>query len=337
MQVLRERKPLKLLLAPIVVMEYIEPSSRIKKKGQYDANMILDYLHGCSSALLHMHRSGYLYRDFKPDNLIISNRGQPFILDLGSARKTEVFETLSEAIKNKDNDAKKKAMIECFKDGDLGSVLYAAPELIALYGGMDVSEPETGSFVARAPSGKSEVYALCAAVYELMTGFKPFAHLTDKRGKNTGRNIINEKVATRQIGNIYNMFACGVSPFDYSKLPENDALSRKLKHIVINGTHMDYRKRMSFADMHRLITDLYSEYRPNSLGPERLNIARTNGRKVSNGFDIANGNGEPYKPRKTETINTVNGNGHMDFEEFRRRKLTERRNKKKETDELTLK
>ncbi|MBW3012989.1 hypothetical protein KY340_02180 [Candidatus Woesearchaeota archaeon] len=312
-------------VVPAIIMEFVEPSSRAKQKGHYSPELILDYLAGSASALMFLNKQGFLYNDFKPGNLIIRTDGQPIILDLGSARKKEIFDPLEKAVKDKDNDAKIKAVNRILTEVGLSSPIYTAPELIALFGGMDISETDDrASFVARAPSEKSEAYAICATVYELMTGLRPFEHITDKSGA-IGRAIVNEIEPVKQLEMMFTQFAGGVSPFDYDRIPEDTVLAKNLKNIVIQATQLDYRKRLSLRELYDQMYHLYAEHRGRKLGPERREFARKNGRKISTGCDRFNG----------QPAQNGNGSGKTKFVDFEEWSKTRR--KKPSTDSLPIK
>ncbi|MBD3259426.1 hypothetical protein GF371_02220 [Candidatus Woesearchaeota archaeon] len=324
------QKSLHRFVVPAIIMEYVEASSRKKHNGKYNSELLLDYLAGCANALMHMNRNGFLYGDFKPDNLIIRTDGQPILVDLGSARRKEVFKPLETAIKERDNDAKNKEVTDLLTDVGLSSVIYTAPELVALYGGMDVSDvEEKATFVARAPGGKSEAYAICATVYELMTGLRPFEHIKDST-RYTGRELVNEKNSIKQLMGVYSLFAGGVSPFDYDRISEDSPLARMLKKIVIQATQLDNRKRLSLRELYDQISHLYAEHRGRRLGPERREFARKNGRKINTGTERFNSG--PVGKQKQKT----NGNSRQledDFEVWAR----ERRKTRRKTDNFSTK
>lgn len=47
------------------------------------------YAYVISDAVIYMHKKGYIYRDLKPENVLIGNNGYPTLIDFGFAKKLE--------------------------------------------------------------------------------------------------------------------------------------------------------------------------------------------------------------------------------------------------------
>ncbi|MEM8713912.1 MAG: serine/threonine-protein kinase, partial [Planctomycetota bacterium] len=104
----------------------------------------LDLAAQIADALHHAHARGILHRDVKPSNVLVSEAGQASLIDFGLHALDE--ETPSETER-------------LTREGSApGTLLYMAPEQL-----------ENGSFDVR-----SEVYALGATLYEMLTGEPPF-------------------------------------------------------------------------------------------------------------------------------------------------------------------
>jgi len=88
------------------------------------------------------HQHGILHRDLKPGNILLDERGEPFVTDFGLARRegAEGHVTSSRDV--------------------LGTPAYLAPEVVA--GG------------SRAATTASDIYSLGAILYELLAGRPPF-------------------------------------------------------------------------------------------------------------------------------------------------------------------
>lgn len=124
------------------VMEYLDGetlSTYLKSQGgqlSFEAAMqIIEPLFG---ALTEIHEKDYLHLDISPDNIYLTQQGLPILLDFGSARKQSSEKSLS---------------IEgMFKRG------YSPIELYTFNG-------------RRSPA--SDIYALAATIYRMLTGHKP--------------------------------------------------------------------------------------------------------------------------------------------------------------------
>src|SRR5262249_56183347 len=95
-----------------------------------------------ADGLAHAHDRGILHRDLKPANILLSDEGQPMLLDFGVAEDTKLGAAAARVG---------------------GTLPYMAPEhLDAVQGGP-----------GRVTAG-SDVYSLGVILYELLTGRHPF-------------------------------------------------------------------------------------------------------------------------------------------------------------------
>src|SRR5713226_5143630 len=92
-----------------------------------------------ADALEHAHRQGVVHCDVKPNNILITSEGQPKLVDFGIARAVTISGTRTQ-------------------DEIQGSAPYLAPEQVS-GGKID---------------GRTDVYALGAVLYEMLTGEPPF-------------------------------------------------------------------------------------------------------------------------------------------------------------------
>jgi eukaryotic-like serine/threonine-protein kinase len=101
--------------------------------------VVLDIGARLARALAHAHAAGIVHRDLKPANVIVDWRsGRVALTDFGLARAADTAQTRTGLV--------------------LGSPGYMAPELLA----------------GAPPSPASDLYALGATLYELLTGHRPF-------------------------------------------------------------------------------------------------------------------------------------------------------------------
>jgi len=127
------------------VMEYVEGNTvydRIQEVKRLDEQEAIDILIQSSKALQHAHNQGFIHRDIKPKNLMLTEKGQVKVADLGLARGLD------------DAEAAKKEAGRAY-----GTPYYISPEQIR--GRIDIG-----------PS--ADIYGLGATAYHMVTGHVPF-------------------------------------------------------------------------------------------------------------------------------------------------------------------
>lgn len=128
---------------PCIVMEHYAGGSLanfIAASGQLRVNEALDVGVKIASALATLHSEEILHCDIKPQNILISDSGQPALTDFG----------ISTAIQEHTGTGPQPGF---------GMTLhYAAPELLE----------------ENSPTERSDVYSLAATIYEGLAGHKPF-------------------------------------------------------------------------------------------------------------------------------------------------------------------
>jgi serine/threonine protein kinase len=132
---------------PYLVQMFIDGGSLedlIKREGTLPLDEAVRICTAVASGLDALHTEGLIHRDVKPANILLDEKGTPYIADFGLA---------------KDRDAS----VLTQAGQALGSMDYMAPEQIR---GEEVS-------------AQSDVYALGCVMYECMAGKPPFA---DKQG-----------------------------------------------------------------------------------------------------------------------------------------------------------
>jgi serine/threonine protein kinase len=108
------------------------------------ADQTIELLRPIASALDTAHAAGLIHRDVKPQNILITSHGHPYLADFGVAKGSNT-EGLTAT------------------GGFVGSVHYASPEQIK---GLTLTPA-------------SDVYALTAVLYQCLTGHVPFPRETD--------------------------------------------------------------------------------------------------------------------------------------------------------------
>ncbi|MEL4504157.1 Stk1 family PASTA domain-containing Ser/Thr kinase [Luteococcus sp. H138] len=127
---------------PYIVMEFVTGCTLrhvITRESPLPPLRALDVMENVVSALSSAHEAGLVHRDVKPENVLISDRGQIKVADFGLAR----------AVTNQTATATQGLLI--------GTVSYLPPELVT-----------TGRADAR-----SDVYSAGVVLYEMLTGKKP--------------------------------------------------------------------------------------------------------------------------------------------------------------------
>jgi serine/threonine protein kinase len=136
--------------APYIVMEYLEGrdlGARVDEDGPLSVVEAVDYLLQTCEAVAEAHALGIIHRDLKPQNLFLTSRvdGKPLVkvLDFGISKVTQGVEELS---LTKTTDV-------------VGSPNYMSPEQLR---------------AARLADARSDIWALGAILYELLSGKVPF-------------------------------------------------------------------------------------------------------------------------------------------------------------------
>ncbi len=130
-----------------IVMEFVDGCTlrEAGKRGPMPEAQVLDIVDQVADAMCEAHDAKLIHGDIKPANLMLEPGGQVRIMDFGLARKIDPQATESVVF-----------------DQTEGTIAYLAPELMM------------GSTL----SPQSDVYALGVVMYELLTGTRPFSHLS---------------------------------------------------------------------------------------------------------------------------------------------------------------
>jgi len=127
------------------VMEYVDGETvydRIVQKKRFSEHEAIEVVRQVASALKHAHERGFIHRDIKPKNIMMSSSGTVKLADLGLAR------ALSD-----------KEAAEAESGRAYGTPYYISPEQIR--GQVDIGPP-------------ADLYGLGATFYHMVTGRVPF-------------------------------------------------------------------------------------------------------------------------------------------------------------------
>ncbi|MCC8189065.1 MAG: serine/threonine protein kinase, partial [Planctomycetes bacterium] len=156
---------------PYFTMDYIDgdPLDRLLEHGPLNVRQAVEIIESVSRAIAYAHARGIIHRDLKPANIIITPDGRPMITDFGLAVEQEP-----------EGDNKRRMTMA---GSVMGTIPYAPPEQAA--GKIDLI------------SERSDVYAMGAVLYEMVTGRPPFTGFT--QFELMRRVIHHDPVPPRQI------------------------------------------------------------------------------------------------------------------------------------------
>lgn len=180
-----------------IVMEYLEGKDLKKyleeNGGKLDIDEAIEIILPVLNALNDMHKENLIHRDISPDNIFICNNGKVKILDFGSARL---------AVQDAD-----KSMSIMLKKG------YAPKE----------------QYSSRSKQGPwTDVYAVSATLYELVTGHKPVDSM--ERDEEPIKSFKELGVLGR--GELENIILKGMEPEVADRTPDAATLYAQLAEII---------------------------------------------------------------------------------------------------------
>ncbi|MEM7755117.1 MAG: serine/threonine-protein kinase [Planctomycetota bacterium] len=132
---------------PYFAMELVTGDTLLDhcEHGGLSVRAKLELIARVCDAMEHAHQKGVIHRDLKPSNILVTESGQPKVLDFGVARATE---------------SDLQATVHTSTGQIVGTVPYMSPEQIA------------GD--ARALDVRSDVYALGVVLHEALSGRLPY-------------------------------------------------------------------------------------------------------------------------------------------------------------------
>jgi serine/threonine protein kinase len=126
-----------------LAMEYVEGESlaAFLKRGTFTESDAISVTRFTCRALVVAHAEGLIHRDIKPDNLMLTAKGELKLVDLGVAKRLDEDQSLTQT------------------GQALGTPHYISPEQIR---------------AAKDIDGRADIYSLGATMYHLVTGRPPF-------------------------------------------------------------------------------------------------------------------------------------------------------------------
>jgi serine/threonine-protein kinase len=130
---------------PWLAQHYVAGGSleeRLDRVGTLELHQVIAIAKQVATGLDVLHENGLIHRDLKPGNILVDERGKPYIADFGLAK-----------------DHQHQGTVLTRPGQALGSMDYMAPE--------QIRGDEVGA--------TTDVYALACMLFELLTGQPPFA------------------------------------------------------------------------------------------------------------------------------------------------------------------
>ncbi len=154
---------------PYFAMELVpgEPLSSYAKQRALGTRQCLELVSKLCDAIQHAHTKGVVHRDLKPGNILVTEDGQPKILDFGVARAT-------------DSDIQTTTL-----QTDIGQLIGTIPYMSPEQAGGNPDEIDT----------RSDVYSLGVLLYELLTNRLP--HELKEKMIHEAVRVIREEEPTR--------------------------------------------------------------------------------------------------------------------------------------------
>ncbi|MDR1519787.1 MAG: protein kinase [Planctomycetota bacterium] len=188
---------------PYFTMDFIEgqPLDRLLEKGPMNVREAVGIIEEVARAIDFAHSHGVIHRDLKPGNIIIGSSGRPMITDFGLA-------------------------VELTDDGKRRERMTAAG---AIMGTIPYAPPEQAAGRVDQIGGHSDVYAMGAVLYEMVSGQPPFSGFNQFE---LMRRVVNQEPAPPR--------------------RHNPKLSRDVETIILKCLEKDPRRRypsaQAFAD-----------------------------------------------------------------------------------------
>ncbi|MBL4636718.1 MAG: serine/threonine protein kinase [Kofleriaceae bacterium] len=172
------------------------------------------------------HRAGLIHRDFKPDNIVLGNKGRPRIIDFGLARGTESYDDSDEDLSSSDSLTSSQVS----RTGGASRNHLNTPMTLAglVMGTPAYMSPEQHK--GEDTDARSDQYSFCASLYSALYGVRPY---TGDSHKELKENILAGQMAAT---------------------PSTPKVPRWIRTILLQGLSLDPDER--YDSMEELLGDL---------------------------------------------------------------------------------
>src|SRR6266478_4155137 len=142
-----------------IVMELLEGQTLSQRMGaqSFDLEKLLPLAIQIADALESAHAKGIVYRDIKPANIFLTERGQVKILDFGLA-KVEKLSNIADSTSFASDDTRAETNALTSPGSAIGTIMYMSPE------------QARGGLV----DARTDLFSLGTVLYQMATGSLPF-------------------------------------------------------------------------------------------------------------------------------------------------------------------
>lgn len=200
------------------------------RESQRELEKILGILVKVLEALSYAHSKGIIHRDIKPDNIMVGDNGEVFLMDWGLAKETGRDDL--EALKS-------KAIEHDIGEDGLTNASLGTPGYMPPYQWESTKRVD----------GRADIYAIGATFYETLTGLLP---VSDEQQASQSDTLVQatEKVPKHLMpnGNPMPLYKRTLKEDLPTAQDRNPAVTNELDFIISRAVHPDRDKRYQSVD-----------------------------------------------------------------------------------------